>query len=117
MFFCCRLEEHHKNQGRTLTSEVEDQRGQLTQMEKEVNYLQAELDAQKEANVRSPSNTMRNLVERLKAQLAQKEKRLKVGCSTPPRPFTPVETTSCILVLTLCPLRLSIKLCWSCGEN
>lgn len=43
-----------------------------------MNYLQTELAAQKEANVRSPSNTMKNLVERLKAQLAQKEKQLKV---------------------------------------
>lgn len=50
----------------------------MAQMEKEMNYLRTELEAQKEANVRSPSNTMKNLVERLKAQLTQKEKQLKV---------------------------------------
>lgn len=64
---------------KALTAETEDQRSQMAQMEKEMNYLQTELAAQKEANVRSPSNTMKNLVERLKAQLTQKEKKLKVA--------------------------------------
>lgn len=75
---CYRLEEHHVAQLKALTAETEDQRCQITQMEKEVGSLQTELAAQKEANVRSPSNTMKNLVERLKAQLAQREKQLKV---------------------------------------
>uniref|UniRef100_A0A8D3CFB2 Centrosomal protein 290 n=1 Tax=Scophthalmus maximus TaxID=52904 RepID=A0A8D3CFB2_SCOMX len=74
---CCRMEEYHTAQVKTLTGEREDQRGQMAQMEKEMSYLRAELEAQKEANVRSPSNTMKNLVERLKAQLAQREKQLK----------------------------------------
>lgn len=73
-----RVEEYHAAQVKALTGENEDQRSQITQMEKEINYLQTELTAQKEANVRSPSNTMKNLVERLKAQLTQKEKQLKV---------------------------------------
>lgn len=64
---------------KALTAETEDQRSQMAQMEKEMNYLQTEMAAQKEANVRSPSNTMKNLVERLKAQLTQKEKKLKVA--------------------------------------
>ncbi|KAM9854835.1 centrosomal protein of 290 kDa [Aulostomus maculatus] len=72
-----KLEEYHTAQVKALTSEAEDQRSHLTQMEKEINYLQTELEAQKEANVRSPSNTMKSLVERLKAQLTQKEKQLK----------------------------------------
>uniref|UniRef100_A0A671UTP0 Centrosomal protein 290 n=1 Tax=Sparus aurata TaxID=8175 RepID=A0A671UTP0_SPAAU len=72
-----RLEEYHAAQVKALTAETEDQRSQMAQMEKEMNYLQTELAAQKEANVRSPSNTMKNLVERLKAQLTQKEKKLK----------------------------------------
>uniref|UniRef100_A0A8D2ZEC6 Centrosomal protein 290 n=1 Tax=Scophthalmus maximus TaxID=52904 RepID=A0A8D2ZEC6_SCOMX len=71
------MEEYHTAQVKTLTGEREDQRGQMAQMEKEMSYLRAELEAQKEANVRSPSNTMKNLVERLKAQLAQREKQLK----------------------------------------
>ncbi|XP_049928433.1 centrosomal protein of 290 kDa isoform X1 [Epinephelus moara] len=72
-----KLEEHHATQVKALTGETEDQTSQVSQMEKEMNYLRTELAAQKEANVRSPSNTMKNLVERLKAQLGQKEKQLK----------------------------------------
>lgn len=70
-----RLEEAQAAQLKALTADAEDQRIQL---EKEVIFLQSELAAQREANVRSPSNSMKNLVERLKAQLAQKEKQLKV---------------------------------------
>ncbi|XP_044048406.1 centrosomal protein of 290 kDa isoform X10 [Siniperca chuatsi] len=72
-----KLEEYHASQVKALTGETEDQRSQMAQMEKEINYLQTELAALKEANIRSPSNTMKNLVERLKAQLTQKEKQLK----------------------------------------
>uniref|UniRef100_A0A3Q2CN17 Centrosomal protein 290 n=1 Tax=Cyprinodon variegatus TaxID=28743 RepID=A0A3Q2CN17_CYPVA len=72
-----RLEEKYVAQLKTLTSETEDKSSQLAQMEKEMNYLRTELEAQKEANIRSPTNTMKNLVERLKAQLTQKEKQLK----------------------------------------
>ncbi|XP_059192094.1 centrosomal protein of 290 kDa isoform X2 [Centropristis striata] len=72
-----KLEEYHAAQVKALSGETEDQTSQMAQMEKEMNYLRTELAAQKEANVRSPSNTMKNLVERLKAQLSQKEKQLK----------------------------------------
>ncbi|TKS73903.1 Centrosomal protein of 290 kDa [Collichthys lucidus] len=72
-----KLEEYHAAQVKSLTAETENQSSQMAQMEKEMNYLQTELAAQKESNVRSPSNTMKNLVERLKAQLTQKEKQLK----------------------------------------
>ncbi|XP_045893329.1 centrosomal protein of 290 kDa isoform X2 [Micropterus dolomieu] len=72
-----KLEEYHASQVKALTEENEDQRSQMAHMEKEINFLQTELAALKEANIRSPSNTMKNLVERLKAQLTQKEKQLK----------------------------------------
>ncbi|XP_023262793.1 centrosomal protein of 290 kDa [Seriola lalandi dorsalis] len=72
-----KLEERHVAQVKALTAETEDHRNQMAQVEKEMNYLRTELDAQKAANIRSPSNTMKNLVERLKAQLTQKEKQLK----------------------------------------
>ncbi|XP_078112646.1 centrosomal protein of 290 kDa [Sander vitreus] len=72
-----KLEGYHAAQVKALTGKTEDQTGQMAQMEKEINYFRTELAAQKEANVRSPSNTMKNLVERLKAQLTQKEKQLK----------------------------------------
>lgn len=61
-----------------LSQEATYLRTQLTQIEKELQHLRTELQAQKEANVRSPSNTMKNLVERLKSQVALKEKQLKV---------------------------------------
>lgn len=73
-----RLEERHVAQTKGLSQEAEELRAQLIQMEKELHYLRTELEAQKEANVRSPSNTMKNLMERLKTQLALKEKQLKV---------------------------------------
>uniref|UniRef100_A0A7N6A7Q9 Centrosomal protein of 290kDa coiled-coil region domain-containing protein n=1 Tax=Anabas testudineus TaxID=64144 RepID=A0A7N6A7Q9_ANATE len=73
----CLLEEYHAAQMKALTGETDDLRSQITQMEKEMNYLRTELEVQKEANIRSPSNTMKNLVERLKTQLTQKEKQLK----------------------------------------
>ncbi|KAI2648388.1 Centrosomal protein of 290 kDa [Labeo rohita] len=72
-----RLEERHVAQMKSLSQETEELRAQLIQMEKELHFLRTELEAQKEANVRSPSNTMKNLVERLKTQLALKEKQLK----------------------------------------
>ncbi|NP_001161739.1 centrosomal protein of 290 kDa [Danio rerio] len=72
-----RLEDKHAAQMKGLSQEAEELRAQLIQMEKELHYLRTELEAQKEANVRSPSNTMKNLVERLKNQLALKEKQLK----------------------------------------
>lgn len=77
--FLFRLEERHASQMKAVSKESEELRSQLSQMEKELQYLSTELEAQKEANVRSPSNTMKNLVERLKAQLALKEKQLKVS--------------------------------------
>ncbi|KAI3371006.1 hypothetical protein L3Q82_023650 [Scortum barcoo] len=72
-----KLEEYHATQVKALSGGVDDQRSQMAEMEKEISYLRTELAAQKEANIRSPSNTMKNLVERLKAQLTQKEKQLK----------------------------------------
>ncbi|XP_034072286.1 LOW QUALITY PROTEIN: centrosomal protein of 290 kDa [Gymnodraco acuticeps] len=72
-----KLEEHHAFQVKALTGDSEDQTNRIAQMEKEMTFLQTELSAQKEANVRSPSNTMKNLVDRLKAQLTQREKQLK----------------------------------------
>ncbi|XP_034391812.1 centrosomal protein of 290 kDa isoform X5 [Cyclopterus lumpus] len=72
-----KLEESHAARVKALTAETEDQASQVAHMEEEAAHLRTELAAQKEANGRSPSNTMKNLVERLKAQLGQKEKQLK----------------------------------------
>lgn len=92
------MEEYHVSQVKALTAENEDQRSQMAQMEKEMNDLRAELEAQKEANVRSPSNTMKNLMEQQKAQLTQKEKQLKVV--VPPPSFSLKVVHTCKVVGT-----------------
>ncbi|XP_076878218.1 centrosomal protein of 290 kDa isoform X3 [Brachyhypopomus gauderio] len=72
-----KLEDKHASQMKTVSLQAEEMRAQVSRLEQELHFLHTELEAQKEANVRSPSNTMKNLVERLKAQLALKEKQQK----------------------------------------
>ncbi|KAK6482780.1 centrosomal protein of 290 kDa isoform X3 [Huso huso] len=72
-----KLEERHVAEIKKLKENVAELRTLLSQMEKEVHYLRTELEAQKEANTRAPTTTMKSLVERLKAQLALKEKQQK----------------------------------------
>ncbi|XP_067906371.1 centrosomal protein of 290 kDa isoform X2 [Heterodontus francisci] len=71
------LEEKHATEAKKLRDEVDELRCTKLQMEKEVQYLQTELEAQKQANTRAPTTTMKNLVDRLKGQLALKEKQQK----------------------------------------
>lgn len=59
--------------------EGDELRSVLSQMEKELLSVKIELEAQREANNRAPTTTMKNLVERLKNQLALKEKQQKVS--------------------------------------
>nr|XP_033809362.1 centrosomal protein of 290 kDa isoform X2 [Geotrypetes seraphini] len=72
-----KLEETHAVEIKALKSETDELRSQLEEMEKELQYLNTELEAQKEANTRAPTSTMKNLMERLKSQLALKEKQQK----------------------------------------
>ncbi|XP_046921643.1 centrosomal protein of 290 kDa [Lynx rufus] len=72
-----RLQENHAYEVKKVKAEVEDLRCLLSQSQKESQSLKSELQAQKEANSRAPTTTMRNLVERLKSQLALKEKQQK----------------------------------------
>ncbi|XP_045409241.1 centrosomal protein of 290 kDa [Lemur catta] len=72
-----RLQENHADELKTVKAEVEDLRCLLGQAQKESQSLKSELQAQKEANSRAPTTTMRNLVERLKNQLSLKEKQQK----------------------------------------
>ncbi|XP_072829366.1 centrosomal protein of 290 kDa isoform X2 [Vicugna pacos] len=72
-----RLQENHADEVKKVKAEVEDLRCLLAQSQKESQNLKSELQAQKEANSRAPTTTMRNLVERLKSQLALKEKQQK----------------------------------------
>uniref|UniRef100_A0A8C9QEL4 Centrosomal protein 290 n=1 Tax=Spermophilus dauricus TaxID=99837 RepID=A0A8C9QEL4_SPEDA len=72
-----RLQENHAVEVKKMKAEVEDLRCLLAQSQKELQSLKSELEAQKEANSRAPTTTMKNLVERLKSQLALKEKQQK----------------------------------------
>nr|XP_057930611.1 centrosomal protein of 290 kDa-like isoform X2 [Doryrhamphus excisus] len=72
-----RLKRCHAAAVEDLTIETKNQRSQIMEMKKEVDSLLNELETQKEANALSPSNTMKNLVEQLKAQLVHKEKQVK----------------------------------------
>ncbi|XP_055078613.1 centrosomal protein of 290 kDa [Periophthalmus magnuspinnatus] len=72
-----RLEEHYTAQVKALTNELEEQRSHMTQIELDLVQVQTELQVQREANARSPSNSLKSLVDRLKGQLAQKDKQLK----------------------------------------
>ncbi|XP_077568457.1 centrosomal protein of 290 kDa-like isoform X2 [Stigmatopora nigra] len=72
-----RLKESHSVEVEDLAMENKDQRREIMDLKKEVDNLQNELEIQKEANVLSPSNTMKNLVERLRLQLVHKEKQIK----------------------------------------
>uniref|UniRef100_A0A8D2LT60 Centrosomal protein 290 n=1 Tax=Varanus komodoensis TaxID=61221 RepID=A0A8D2LT60_VARKO len=71
------LEEKHAAEVKKLKGEVDELRSLLSQMEKELLHVKMELEAQREANTRAPTTTMKNLVERLKNQLALKEKQQK----------------------------------------
>ncbi|XP_077451484.1 centrosomal protein of 290 kDa isoform X2 [Stigmatopora argus] len=72
-----RVKESHGVEVEDLAMENKDQRREIMDLKKEVDSLQNELEIQKEANVLSPSNTMKNLVERLRLQLVHKEKQIK----------------------------------------
>ena len=55
----------------------------LADKDRERGLMEEDLAAQKEANARAPTSTMKRLVERLKNQLAVKEKQQQVsvdGC-------------------------------------
>uniref|UniRef100_A0A8B9QC68 Centrosomal protein 290 n=1 Tax=Apteryx owenii TaxID=8824 RepID=A0A8B9QC68_APTOW len=71
------LQEKHSVDVEHLKDEANELRNMLSQMEKELVNVKAELEAQKEANNRAPTTTLKNLVERLKSQLALKEKQQK----------------------------------------
>uniref|UniRef100_G1KLB8 Centrosomal protein 290 n=1 Tax=Anolis carolinensis TaxID=28377 RepID=G1KLB8_ANOCA len=71
------IRQKHAAEEKELKDEVDELRSVLSQMEKELMNVKTELEAQREANNRAPTTTMKNLVERLKNQLALKEKQQK----------------------------------------
>ena len=55
---------------------------ELSDMKKELEFTQQDLESQKEANSRAPTKTMKSLVEKLQNQLALKEKQQQVAGNT-----------------------------------
>ncbi|XP_065599275.1 centrosomal protein of 290 kDa [Cyrtonyx montezumae] len=71
------LQEKHTVDVEQLKDEANGLKKLLSHTEKELANVKAELAAQKEANNRAPTATMKSLVEQLKNQLALKEKQQK----------------------------------------
>lgn len=78
-FFKIRLEEKHTVDVEQMKEEANELRKILSEKEKELANVKAELEIQKEANNRAPTATLKNLVEQLKSQLAIKENQHKVS--------------------------------------
>lgn len=78
-FLKIRLEEKHTADVEQLKEEANELRKILSEKEKELANVKAELEIQKEANNRAPTATLKNLVEQLKSQLAIKENQHKVS--------------------------------------
>ncbi|NXM75645.1 CE290 protein, partial [Serilophus lunatus] len=72
-----RLQEKHTFDVEQMKDEANKLRNILSQKEKELANVKAELEVQKEANNRAPTATLKNLVEQLKSQLAIKENQHK----------------------------------------
>ncbi|NWV42342.1 CE290 protein, partial [Grantiella picta] len=71
------LQEKHTVDVEQIKEEANELRKNLSQKEKELANVKAELEVQKEANNRAPTATLKNLVEQLKSQLAIKENQQK----------------------------------------
>ncbi|NWV46049.1 CE290 protein, partial [Daphoenositta chrysoptera] len=71
------LQEKHTIDVAQIKEEANELRNMLSQKEKELANVKAELEVQKEANNRAPTATLKNLVEQLKSQLAIKENQHK----------------------------------------
>ncbi|NWZ77326.1 CE290 protein, partial [Poecile atricapillus] len=71
------LQEKHTLDVEQIKEEANELRNILSQKEKELANVKAELEVQKEANNRAPTATLKNLVEQLKSQLAIKENQHK----------------------------------------
>ena len=68
LFFCCS----------ELQKALEERTGRLAELEQEVEVMRGELSAAHEATKQAPSKTLRALVDKLRDQLAIKEKQHQV---------------------------------------
>lgn len=72
-----RKDEEHASELKKLTSDKMERDDRIMEQSKEIEVLKDELEAAKEAAQRAPSKTLKHLVERLRNQLALKEKQQK----------------------------------------
>ncbi|XP_071477104.1 centrosomal protein of 290 kDa-like [Diadema antillarum] len=72
-----RLLEDQKGAVEKLEAAIASHRETIGEKEAEIERLEAELDSQRAANSKAPTTTMKNMVERLKNELALKEKQHK----------------------------------------
>jgi centrosomal protein CEP290 len=70
-------DEQHTAEVKRLNQQIEQAVQTISQKDSEIETLEVELQTAKEANERAPTKTMKSLVERLRNQLAVKEKQLK----------------------------------------
>ena len=78
MVLCCRLMDEMKTELAKKEQDVEECKRQIADMRKEIEILNEEIAVLKESSSKTPTATMKNLVERLKNQLALKEKQHQV---------------------------------------
>lgn len=76
---CSSLMAEHGAELRDAQGEAERMRRELSDKEKEYRLLVEELEQQRDANARAPTSTMKKLVERLRSELALKEKQHQVS--------------------------------------
>ncbi len=83
IFYSCifptSLMAEHARELKEMESQVEDVDKELTDKNTQLELVEGELEDAKDANARAPTTTMKNLVERLRNQLALKEKQQQVS--------------------------------------
>ncbi|XP_077423230.1 uncharacterized protein LOC144053076 isoform X2 [Vanacampus margaritifer] len=72
-----RLKGSYGAESEDVSFETKDHKSQIAELKKERDWLQNKLESQKEHNVVSPGNTLKNAVEGFKMQLLHKEKQIK----------------------------------------
>ena len=78
VFSYCSLMGDHNEEMEKLRSEKDRFKKEISDGQRERQMMQEEIEAQKEANARAPTATMKKLVERLRGELAMKEKQQQV---------------------------------------
>ena len=80
--YCTPLHFHTPSHPHTLTelrSSLEERSTRVSELEQELEVLEGELSAAQQAAKQAPSRSLKALVERLRGQLAIKEKQQRVG--------------------------------------